>query len=205
MFDPQADGAAFRSKYGLDGKFVVSYAGAHGISNDLGVVLQAAAELRDCPEVTFVLVGDGKEKANLQARAQALGLSNLIFSPPVSKTEMTDVLAGSDACVAILMPLELYKTTYPNKVFDYMAAGRPVVLAIDGVIRQVVEQANAGLFAAPGDAHALAEAVRALNADRAAARQMGMDGRRSIETSFNRAALAEQLALILEDMRRIDG
>ena len=78
---------------------------------------------------------------------------------------MPQVLAAADAGIAILKPIEAYKTTYPNKVFDYMAAGRPVVLAIDGVIREVVEAAGCGEFVQPGDPQALAGAVRRLAAD----------------------------------------
>ncbi len=78
---------------------------------------------------------------------------------------MAAALAGADACIAILKPLEEYKTTYPNKVFDYMAAGRPVVLAIDGVIREVVEAAACGIFAEPGNAVELANVIRRLAAD----------------------------------------
>ena len=88
-------------------------------------------------------------------------------------------MAAADACLAILKPLEAYKTTYPNKVFDYMAAGRPVLLAIDGVIRQVVEQAGAGVFVPPGDPSALAAAVRCLAADPPAAQADGA-GRQSL-------------------------
>ena len=99
----------------------------------------------------IVLLGDGKEKANLQAQAAEMELTNVTFAPSVPKAEMADALAAADACIAILKPLDEYKTTYPNKVFDYMAAGRPVVLAIDGVIREVVEAAGCGLFAEPGN------------------------------------------------------
>ena len=69
-------------------------------------------------------------------------------------------MAAADACIAILKPIQAYKTTYPNKVFDYMCAGRPVVLAIDGVIREVVEAAGCGLFTPPGDPQSLAETIR---------------------------------------------
>jgi glycosyltransferase involved in cell wall biosynthesis len=85
---------------------------------------------------------------------------------------MKDVLAAADACLAILKPVELYKTTYPNKVFDYLAAGRPVLCAIDGVIREVVESAHAGLFVQPGNPVALMQAVLTLHQNRADARQM---------------------------------
>lgn len=200
MFSPEQDGASFRQYHGLHGRFIVLYAGAHGLSNDLGVVLEAARLLAGTPAVQFVLVGDGKEKPALQQRAQQMGLDNMLFLPPVAKDQMAEVLAAADACVAILKPLELYKTTYPNKVFDYMAAGRPVLLAIDGVIRAVVEQAGAGIFVPPGDAAALAQAAAGLSADPAGAREMGRRGRAYVEEHFNRAALTEQLAQILEVM-----
>jgi glycosyltransferase involved in cell wall biosynthesis len=115
----------------------------------------------------------------------------------VPKTEMAAALAGADACLAILKPLEEYKTTYPNKVFDYMAAGRPVLLAIDGVIRDVVEAAGCGLFAQPGDPAALADAVQKLATDRDLSLQMGLAGRAYLEAHFSREGLAEKLEGLL--------
>jgi len=208
MFDPSDTGEAFRTSNGLTGKFVLMYAGAHGMSNDLGVVLQAAKLLRDAPaaskasvpsEIRIVFLGDGKEKPALQKQAAEMRLTNVLFLPPAPKSKVAAALAGADACLAILKPLDEYKTTYPNKVFDYMAAGRPVVLAIDGVIREVVEAAGGGLFVPPGDPSALAEAIRALATDRENARQMGLAGRKYLEQHFNRAALAKKLAAILEE------
>jgi glycosyltransferase involved in cell wall biosynthesis len=107
---------------------------------------------------------------------------------------MPQALAAADACLAILKPIAAYKTTYPNKVFDYMAAGRPVILAIDGVIRQVIEQAEAGMFVTPGDPAALAQAVDILRADRETAEQMGANGRRYVAAHFERGQWAQQLA-----------
>jgi len=126
MFDPADDGAAFRSANQLEHKFVVLYAGAHGMSNDLGVVLDAAKLLQDATatsEITVIFLGDGKEKSALEKQAAGMGLTNVLFLSPVPKNEMASALAGADACLAILKPIDEYKTTYPNKVFDYMAAG----------------------------------------------------------------------------------
>ena len=127
-------------------------------------------------------------------------LTNVSFLPPVPKAGMAAALAGADACLAILKPIEAYKTTYPNKVFDYMAAGRPVILAIDGVIRKVVEEAGCGIFVQPGDPSALAQAVRELVMDPARARKMGLAGRLYLEEHFSRFAVAEKLAGIIEGM-----
>jgi glycosyltransferase involved in cell wall biosynthesis len=203
MFDPAGQGAGFRSANHLKNEFVVLYAGAHGMSNDLGVVLDAAKILQDgtvTPDVVVTFLGDGKEKPNLQKQAAGMQLVNVMFLPPIPKTSMADALAGADACLAILKPVEEYKTTYPNKVFDYMAAGRPVILAIDGVIREVVEAAGCGIFAQPGDASALAQAVQVLASDRERSRQMGLAGRRYLEEHFSRSALAARLVGILEEM-----
>lgn len=200
MFHPLDMGSQFRASNHLQNRFVVLYAGAHGISNDLEVVLESARLLARRLDIHFVLLGDGKEKANLQARARQLGVRNVTFLPPVAKSAMGAALAGADACLAILKPLEAYKTTYPNKVFDYMAAGRPVILAIDGVIRQVVEAAGCGLFCEPGNAQALADAVLELAADRDAALRRGLSGRAYLEEHFSREVMAGKLEMLLVGM-----
>jgi glycosyltransferase involved in cell wall biosynthesis len=202
MFDPHASGITYRQEHGLEGRFVALYAGAHGLSNDLRVVLGAAQRLADRPEISIVLLGDGKEKPVLMAQAADLGLTNLHFLPPLPKAGMAEALAAADACIAILKPIPLYATVYPNKVFDYMAAGRPVILAIDGVIRQVVEEAQGGFFTPPGDDAALAQAILRLADDPSQARQMGLNARSYVEAHFDRATLAGQLAEIFEQMRK---
>jgi glycosyltransferase involved in cell wall biosynthesis len=198
MFDPAADGASFRREHDLADKFVALYAGAHGMSNDLGVLLQAADQLRAREDLAIVLLGAGKEKAALQDQARELGLTNVHFLPPVPKTAMSGALAAADACIAILKPIPQYATVYPNKVFDYMAAGRAVVLAIDGVIREVVEAAEGGLFVPPGDPAALAAALTTLADDPPRTRELGLNGRSYLETHFDRAVLAERLGKLIE-------
>ncbi|HZW02399.1 MAG TPA: glycosyltransferase family 4 protein [Anaerolineaceae bacterium] len=205
MFDPDCRGEAFRQANGLDGKFVVLYAGAHGLSNDLGVVLSAAERLRQRRDIHFVLVGDGKDKPALMAEAERKQLENVGFVSSVPKAEMRSVLAAADACVAILKPLEMYRTTYPNKVFDYMAAGRPVILAIDGVIAEVVERAGAGIPVRPGDPEQMAVAVERLAGHRDEARAMGLAGRAAVEQQYNRAQQAEKMALLMEELWRNGG
>ena len=201
MFRPGEQGRGFRQAHRLAERFVVLYAGAHGLSNDLGIVLDAAAHLRSHPEIAIVLLGDGKEKPELMARAAAEGLGNVHFVAPLPKREMAEALAAADACLAILKPLAAYRTTYPNKVFDYMAAGKPTILAIDGVIRQVVEEADAGVFVPPGDGDALAGAILRLTGDGEACRRMGLAARRAAERSFDRKQLAARLLDVMEAAR----
>ncbi len=199
MFDPSSEGQQFRRANHLEGKFVALYAGAHGMSNDLEVVLEAARFLEG-RNIQVVFVGDGKEKPALERRAARLALQDVTFVPSMPKSEMPQALAAADACIAILKPLDEYKTTYPNKVFDYMAAGRPVVLAVDGVIREVVEAAKCGLFVRPGDPHALADAICVLAEDRENSRRMGLNGRKYLEANFSREKVAEKLVQIFEEL-----
>ncbi|NTU74507.1 MAG: glycosyltransferase family 4 protein [Anaerolineaceae bacterium] len=201
MFNPQNDGMDFRKRWDLEDKFIALYAGAHGLSNDLGVVLEAAQLTSKNSNIQYVMVGDGKEKPALQAQATTLGLTNITFEPPVIKSEMTNVLAAANVCIAILKPLELYKTTYPNKVFDYMAAGRPVLLAIDGVIREVVENAHGGVFVAPGDAQAMANELEKMAANPARTREMGSSGRAFVEQNFERSRLTQQMEDLLIEIK----
>jgi glycosyltransferase involved in cell wall biosynthesis len=205
MFDPQSDGLAFREEHNLDEKFIVLYAGAHGLSNDLDVVLEAAAHLKNRDDIRILLLGSGKEKTRLQSLAVEKGLDNILFLPPVPKLEMKEVLAASDACLAILKPIEMYKTTYPNKVFDYMAAGRAVILAIDGVIREVIEAGNAGIAVPPGNPKALSDAIYELASDPTRCQKLGENGRKIVENQFSRKELADKFTALLESVRRSYG
>jgi glycosyltransferase involved in cell wall biosynthesis len=163
------------------------------MANDLWQLLAAAEVLREDPRIAFVLVGDGREKVALQAKVRAVGLSNVIFLPPVEKARVPNLLVDADCGLVVLKPIPLFTTTYPNKMFDYMAAGKPVVLALDGVARRLVEEADAGVCVPPGDPPALAAALRELAGDPALARKLGQRGRAYVETHYDRAQLALQM------------
>lgn len=202
MFASSGQHKDFLKPYGLDEKFTAMYAGAHGLSNDLVVVLEAAAQLMDRQDIQIVFVGDGKEKPNLLEQAARMKLTNVTFLPSQPKNQMANVLASADACIAILKPIELYRTTYPNKVFDYMAAGKAVILAIGGVISDVVTGEGAGIAVTPGDPAALAQAIRTLADDEALVKQMGEAGRKAVEERYNRNIYSQQFASIIEDLVR---
>jgi glycosyltransferase involved in cell wall biosynthesis len=200
-----ANGPVQKEKWGLTDKSVVLYAGAHGISNDLPVVLQAALKIKNRKDIAFVFVGDGKEKDNLLQQAVQLGLDNVYFYPPVTKNDIADVFAGADICLAILKPLEWYKTTYPNKVFDAMAAAKPVILCIDGVMRELIERAEAGIFVEPGNSNELASAIIHLVDNPDLGKKMGMAGKVMIQKEFSRNNIANTLMVLIESLRRKNG
>lgn len=187
----------FRQQFGLNGQFVVTYAGALGRANDLPTVLAAAERLRDDHRIHFLLVGDGQRRTEIQNRIRDAGLNNITLTGGLPKERMGQVLAASDACLATLLDIPMFRMTYPNKVFDYMAAGRPTVLAIDGVIREVVEAADGGLCVPPGDAAAIAEAVQYLCTHRDEARRMGESARSYVAKHFHRDEQSRQFEAAL--------
>jgi glycosyltransferase involved in cell wall biosynthesis len=200
LFDPQASGQEVREQWGLDDKFVVTYVGAMGLANDIDTILRAAQRLIEQSNIHFLLVGDGKERSHLEALADQLSLTNVTFTGAVHKSQVPSVLAGSDVCAATLKDIPMFRTTYPNKVFDYMAAGRPTVLAIDGVIREVVEAAGGGIFVAPGDDADLAQAVLSLEQNRQLAQNMGQAARAYVAAHFDRQGHAAQFAELVQEL-----
>lgn len=200
MFDPNADGQDIRQRFDLNGKYVVTYAGALGKANDLETVLRAARRLQDYGDIHFLIVGDGKERTNLESTAKDFNLSNVMFTGAMPKTDIPAILAASDVCTATLMDIPMFKTTYPNKVFDYMAAGKPTILGIDGVIRDVVEAAEGGIFVPPGDDEALAIAVLELHKDSSRTAQMGKSARNYVETHFDRYQQAQTFSELLKNV-----
>ena len=200
MFHPNVDGQPIRRKLGLEDKFAVVYAGALGQANDIYTLLRAAERLRDEPNIRFVLFGDGKERVRLEEQALDRKLDNVIFAGVHPKKQMPFVLASSDICLAILQDITMFRTTYPNKVFDYMAAGRATVLVIDGVIREVIESSNGGVFVQPGDDEQLAKTILELSKDRARVRQIGINARAYLEKHLDRRDRLEETLRFLQSL-----
>ena len=197
FFDPEHDGSPLRRELGIDDKFVITYAGALGQANDLDTIIDAANELKSEKRIHFLFAGDGNQRPHLEARVRELGLDNVTFGGFFPKQKMKDVLAASNACVATLRDIPEFRTPYPNKVFDYMAAGRPIILGIAGAIQEVVEQARAGICVPPSDSVQLAAAARRLFEDSALAAQFGRAGREFVQTKFSSRIQAAKFESVL--------
>ncbi len=198
MFNPQVDGSSIRAELGVQDKFVVLYAGALGQANDIDTLLRAAKRLKVEEKIRFVLFGDGKERPRLEAEARGMGLPNVIFAGVRAKKDMPRVVAAADACLAILQDIPMFRTTYPNKVFDYMAAGRATILVIDGVSRRLIEESGGGVFVRPGDDAMLAETVLELSKNPQRLQQMGRSAREYLVRHLDRRdRLNETLNLLV--------
>lgn len=198
MFDPNEKGREIRKELGIDGKFVVTYAGAIGMANDIETLLDAARQILGERGIHIMILGDGKERANLEKKSTELGLTNVTWLGARPKDEVARYLGASDACVAILMNIPMFKTTYPNKVFDYMAAGRPTILVIDGVVRSVVEAADGGIFVPPGNSTALSQAIMKVASNPEWSRAAGLRARKYVCQHFERKKQSEEFCKLIK-------
>src|SRR5690554_527195 len=201
LFQPGDSDPEVRERYGWGDKFVVLYAGAHGIANHLWQYIDAAELLKDRDDILLVSVGDGPQKAALVEETERRGLNNLQWIDAVSKAEMPALVRSANTGAAILKRVDTFKTVYPNKVFDYMSCERPVLLAIDGVARELVtEKAKAGVFAEPERPEDLAEKIRWMADNPDELKAMGERGRRYVEEHFSRPALAQKYLEVLSSV-----
>ena len=192
-FAPGPRHNALRTELGWGTRTVALYAGAHGRANALQQLLHAAQALQHRPDILLACVGDGPERPSLQARAAAAGLHNIVFYGAQPKARMPALIQACDVGVAVLQNNPTFRTVYPNKVFDYLACARPVLLGIDGVARALVcDSAQAGVFAPPEDGAALAAQLIRLADDPDLRAAMGARGRAWVEAHASREALAAQ-------------
>jgi glycosyltransferase involved in cell wall biosynthesis len=178
---------------------LVLYAGTHGISHALPRVADAAALLADQP-VRLAFVGDGADKQRLERRIAELGLENVTLAPPVPPDQVPVLLAAADICLVPLRNVPLFATFIPSKMFEYLAAGKPVIGSVTGEAAQILREAGA-IVVPPEDSGALAGAISSLAADPARRAAMAQQGRAYVENFFDRAELARQYRKILEDSR----
>ena len=181
--------------------FVAGFTGAHGVANGLDALLDVAAELkrRGDVRVKLVFIGDGKEKERLAEKANTLGLTNCLFFPPVPKTELGAITASLDCGLMVLKNIPaFYRGTSPNKFFDYIAAGIPVVNNYPGWLAGMIQENQCGIVVPPNNPVAFADALQRLAADRTVCRAMGAAARALAEKEFARPALAARFIGTLE-------
>jgi glycosyltransferase involved in cell wall biosynthesis len=201
LFRPDLRDGGFRAQYGLDGKFVAVYAGAMGPSNGVHQLADAAAALKRAGDgsVRIVAVGDGSEKPALERRVRAEDLDNVLVLPPVPREDVPGLVGSSDVTLTVFAPNPALELNSPNKFFDSLAAGRPVVVNVDGWLRRLVEENEAGVYVPGGDGEALAAALRDLAGQDERVREMGANARALAEREFARDLLADRVAETLED------
>lgn len=186
--------------------FELVYSGAHGIANDLGTIIDAAtilSETRISRKIRFRLIGDGPEKEKLKSIAKERQLLNVIFEDPVPKREIYKRLQEADACIMLLKPTSLFdKGISPNKLFDYMSVGRPIIFSVSSS-DNLVARYGCGMTVEAGDPEELAKAAVKLstmtNDERTS---MGLNGFSSVMKHNDMRILAKRLEAFLVETEK---
>lgn len=203
LFADQADGSPPPSwPKGVEpGDFVAVYSGAHGIANGLEALIPVAEALRDrgVKDIKLVLIGSGATKDALVQAARSRGLDALVFGDLVPKTDLVGLLKRADAGLQLLKNVPaFYRGTSPNKFFDYIAAGIPVIVNYPGWIAELVEHNGCGRVVPPDDAGAFADALIAARDQGAGWRALGANSRRLAETEFSRDRLGAAFVEVIQ-------
>jgi glycosyltransferase involved in cell wall biosynthesis len=170
-------------------KFVVLYAGLHGLAQGLDQILEAAAKLQNDTELEFVLIGDGPEKNELRSAAKCRDLNNVRFLDPRPASEIPALIAAADI---VLVPLKKYiPGAVPSKLYEAMASARPVILVADGEAAELVCRHKVGIVVKPGVINDLIDAIRKLHTNPSLRRTLGQNGRRASEQFFDRTGIAK--------------
>src|SRR5260370_27517885 len=156
--DPAA--TEVRKQLRLEDRFLICYIGTMGNAHGLETLIAAAEALRTArPNVMFLLIGEGAEKNRIVELAAARGLANILFLGQQPRERIPAYVSAADLCLVMLKKAELFKTVIPTKLLEYMACERPVIVAVDGQPRQIVEEAAAGVFVEPENSKATGKAV----------------------------------------------
>lgn len=198
LYSPRPPDPALRARLGLEeGQFVVLYTGLHGLAHGLETALEAAALLRDEPDIVFLFVGDGPRKPTLKTLAAELDLTNVRFHDAVPEPALPDILALGHLGLDTRRRLEISRGTLPVKMFSYMACSLPVLLAIEGEAADLLQEAGAGVVVPPESPVELATAIRALRDDPARRAEMGERGRAYVVAHYARQTQAARLEKLL--------
>ena len=203
LYRPETPDPALARELGMAGRFNVVFAGQMGLAQALDVVLDAATELSDLPDVQFVLVGDGTDSDRLRRAAQERGLANVRFIGRQPAVRMPHIFAASQVLMVHLRDDPLFRITIPSKTMAYMACGRPLLMAVEGDAADLVRSTGAGVISPSENGKELAEAVRRLRAMPSEEREnMGRVGREVFLASYSRRVLLDRYEAILTGLAR---
>ncbi len=201
LFSPGPKDEAFVDQYNLGDSFVVGYAGAIGPSNALEDSVPEAARIlleQGRRDIVFLIAGNGKSLPLLQLEKERLGLDNLLLIGSLPKRDVPRLTRTADLLMTLFADVPILATNSPNKFFDALASGRPVLVNQPGWTKDLIETNDAGAWVPAGDGEAMAQTIVAMADDRKAAARKGRNARALAERKFSRTDLSDQVMAILK-------
>ena len=187
-----------RKQLKVEDRFLICYIGTIGNAHGLETLVVAAEQLQTAlSNATFLLIGEGAEKERIEKLAAKRSLTNILFLGQQPRERIPAYISAADLCLVMLKRAELFKTVIPTKLLEYMACERPVIVAVDGQARRIIEEAGAGVFVEPENGAALVNAILALAKNPEHRQEMGVSGRQYILNKLSREKTARDYITVL--------
>jgi len=202
LFNPVHGDRDLRKDLELEGRLVILYAGLLGIAQGLESVLETARLTLGQPDIMYIFIGEGPNKVKLTERKKRENLDNVIFLPEVPREDIISYLNMADILLVPLKNDPIFEAFVPSKLYDFMACGKPVLLSVPGEAREILEEAEGGLYVPPENPEALKEAILKLYKDPDLRLRYGANGRRYMLSHYSRSEQALQLEEFLRSLTR---
>jgi glycosyltransferase involved in cell wall biosynthesis len=200
LFFPKGKNESIVSRYKLEGKFVISYVGAHGISQNLSTILKVAKKIEEDKDIHFLFIGEGAEKDKLKNIASEQGIRNVTFIDSQPKEMIPEFYNTSDLCLIPLKDIELFKTFIPSKMFEIMACGVPIVASLEGEAEDILNDSSAAEVVAPDNAEEIRNAIIKLKNNQYLYNKLKENGPVFVEQNYSRKKLAKNYLDIISDI-----
>ena len=201
IFYPRIKNEALRQKLNLkEDSFKVVYFGAMGVANGMEYIIDGISHLNNRPDIEFVFMGWGATEKALKEKSDALGLKNTHFLGGFPLHELSEIVNLCDVSLVTFANIPILYTNSPNKLFDSLSAGKPIIVNSPGWTKAMVEDNNCGLFVNPENPMDLAEKIIFLRENPEIARAMGENSRKLAETTYDKSILCEQFADIVDSL-----
>lgn len=200
LFYPKEKNITLLKKYGLEDKFIVSYVGAHGISQNLSTILEVAQSLEEDNEIQFVFIGEGAEKDKLKDTVNEKGILNVIFIDSQPKEMIPEFYNLSNISLIPLKNIELFKTFIPSKMFEIMACGVPIVASLEGEAADILNKSKAARVVKPDNSEEIKKAIINIKSDKTLYDQLKENGPAFVEQNYSRKKLAEKYLEIIRNI-----
>jgi glycosyltransferase involved in cell wall biosynthesis len=198
FFKPRKASEKLKRELGGQDKFILAYIGTVGMAHAVDKIVEVANRLRGNPKFLFLIVGEGAQKKQIAEMITALDLPNIKVLPGLSKDRVRDYYAVADLNLVTLKDSPVFRKVLPSKIFEIMAMARPILSAVDGECRQIIEGADSGVYVEPENISQMAEMIESLSGRTDYLQRLGENGRRCVEEFFDRDKLAIRY---LEDLR----
>jgi glycosyltransferase involved in cell wall biosynthesis len=196
-FYPDIESKSIRQQWGLTDKFVVMFVGSLGIGQKPQIIIQSAKQLKTQKNIVFVFVGGGVEKQECLLLCEKYQLQNVLFIPPQPMESIPQYIGASDVCLVHLKDIPIFNITIPSKIYEYMAGGRPIIIAVKDEARKLVEDAQCGVYVEPENPDMLAEAILHLYRKEHLRTEYGGNGRLYAVRNYSRDIVTSKYTQIL--------